>query len=155
MSVVRDNPGVIAKPPTIYFLAIVVGIVLQLVSPLPIKRLAASLWIGIAINVMGLLVMVVAVKEFRKLQTPEDTNLPSTTLVISGPYRYSRNPMYISLTLLLTGTGLALNSWWVLLMFVPLMIIMHAGVISREERYLEQKFGQAYREYKTSVRRWL
>jgi protein-S-isoprenylcysteine O-methyltransferase Ste14 len=155
MSVGHDNPGVIAKPPTIYLIAMVIGLALQWVLPLPIMRLAARLWIGIAIIVMGLLVMVAAVKEFRKLQTPEDTNLPTTTLVISGPYRHSRNPMYISLTLLLSGIGLALNSWWVLLMLVPVMIIMQAGVISREERYLEQKFGQAYRQYKTSVRRWL
>jgi protein-S-isoprenylcysteine O-methyltransferase Ste14 len=62
--------------------------------------------------------------------------------------------MYVSLTLMLLDVGLAANVWWILVMAVPVLVVMHMGVILREERYLEQKFGQVYREYKSSVRRW-
>jgi protein-S-isoprenylcysteine O-methyltransferase Ste14 len=74
---------------------------------------------------------------------------------MSGPFRFSRNPLYLALTLLYLGLTLALNTWWGIVLLVPVLIIMHWGVILREERYLEQKFGESYRQYRSKVRRYL
>ena len=84
-----------------------------------------------------------------------DPMLPARAIVTSGPFRYSRNPLYLALTLLYLGLTLALNTWWGLVMLVPLFIVMDRGVVLREERYLEQKFGEIYRQYRSDVRRYL
>ena len=149
-----DIPGVIAKPPKIYSVAVVVALVLHFIVPLPISPAPVRLWIGLGVIVIGAVLVFFALGEFRNCETSEDPNVPTTTLVTRGPYRFSRNPMYVSLTLMLVGVGVAANSWWILLMVVPVLVVMHLGVIVREERYLEQKFGQVYRDYKASVRRW-
>jgi protein-S-isoprenylcysteine O-methyltransferase Ste14 len=122
--------------------------------PLPISPAPVRLWIGLGVIGLGGVLVFFALGEFRNCETSEDTNVPTTALVTRGPYRFSRNPMYVSLTLMLVGVGVAANSWWILLMVVPVLVVMHVGVIVREERYLEQKFGQLYRDYKASVRRW-
>lgn len=82
-------------------------------------------------------------------------SLPATTLVVAGPFRFSRNPMYLARTLLYVGLALLANALWVLAALVPLLIVMHYGVIKREERYLERQFGDAYLQYRAAVRRWL
>jgi protein-S-isoprenylcysteine O-methyltransferase Ste14 len=80
--------------------------------------------------------------------------LPATAIVDSGPFRFSRNPLYLALTLVYVGLTLAFNTWWGIVVLVPLLIIMHRGVVLREERYLEQKFGETYRQYRAKVRRY-
>ena len=154
MSADRDNPGVIAKGPAIYLVAVGLGFVLRFVHPLPIATYAMRFWSGLVLAVAGFLLVFFSIREFRKRRTSENTDLATTTIVTSGFYRFTRNPMYVGLTLMLLGIGLAANDWWTLLMLVPVMVILHVGVIFREERYLEQKFGQVYLDYKTSVRRW-
>jgi len=84
-----------------------------------------------------------------------DPVLPTTAIVTSGPFRFSRNPLYLALTLLYFGLSVAVNSWWGIVVLVPLLIIMHRGVVLREERYLERKFGETYRRYRSKVRRYL
>jgi len=81
--------------------------------------------------------------------------LPATTLIVSGPFGFSRNPMYVARTILYLGLGLLMNALCVLAVLVPLLFVMQYGVIRREERYLEGKFGDAYRQYQAAVRRWL
>lgn len=80
--------------------------------------------------------------------------LPTTAIVTAGPFRLSRNPLYLALTLLYFGLTLAFNTWWGIVVLVPLLIIMHRGVVLREERYLEQKFGENYRQYRSKIRRY-
>ena len=149
-----DISGVIAKPPTIYSAAVVIALVLYFIRPLPISSAPVRLWIGLSVIVLGAVSVFLALREFRNCGTSEDTNVPTTAMVTRGPYRFSRNPMYVSLTLMLVGVGVAANIWWILLMVAPVLVVMHVGVIVREERYLAQKFGQVYQEYKASVRRW-
>ena len=91
---------------------------------------------------------------FNRAGTNVPTYRPTTALVTGGPYRYSRNPLYISLFLAYAGIGIVADNLWILALGVPLFLIMRYGVVAREERYLERKFGQAYRDYKASVRRW-
>ena len=87
--------------------------------------------------------------------TNVNPSLPATTLVISGPFRFSRNPMYLARTLLYLGLGFMANALSVLLTLLPLLVVIRYGVIEREEGYLEAKFGDAYRQYRTTVRRWV
>jgi protein-S-isoprenylcysteine O-methyltransferase Ste14 len=81
--------------------------------------------------------------------------LPTTTIVESGPYRFGRNPIYLSMFLGLIGLALAVNNLWLLLMLVPFALVIRYGVVAREEAYLERKFGEVYRGYRARVRRWL
>jgi protein-S-isoprenylcysteine O-methyltransferase Ste14 len=84
-----------------------------------------------------------------------DPTLPTTAVVASGPFHFSRNPLYVALTLVYLGLTLLANTQWGLVMLVPLLFVMHRGVVLREERYLEQKFGETYRAYRRKVRRYL
>ena len=79
---------------------------------------------------------------------------PATSLVITGPFRFSRNPLYLSLTILFAGLSLVVNTLWGFIALVPVLVVLHFGVILREERYLEAKFGESYRQYRSQVRRW-
>ena len=83
------------------------------------------------------------------------TSRPTTTIVDSGPYRYTRNPIYLGMVLGLIGLAIAFNSLWLLMTLVPFALVIRYGVITREEAYLERKFGDVYRRYHTRVRRWL
>jgi protein-S-isoprenylcysteine O-methyltransferase Ste14 len=83
------------------------------------------------------------------------TNLPTTTIVGTGPYRFTRNPIYLGMVLGLIGLAIALNSLWLLLTLVPFALAIRYGVVAREEAYLERKFGDVYRRYCAHVRRWL
>ena len=83
------------------------------------------------------------------------TNLPTTSIVDTGPYRFTRNPIYLSMVLGLIGLAIAFNSLWLLLTLVPFALVIRYGVVAREEAYLERKFGDVYRGYRARVRRWL
>jgi protein-S-isoprenylcysteine O-methyltransferase Ste14 len=83
------------------------------------------------------------------------TNLPTTTIVESGPYRFTRNPIYLGMFLGLIGLAIAFDNLWLLMMLLPFALVIHYGVVAREEAHLERKFGDAYRGYRSRVRRWL
>ena len=91
----------------------------------------------------------------RATGTNVDPTLPTTAIVVSGPFRFSRNPLYLALTLVYSGLTLAFNVWWGVVVLIPLLAVMHRGVVVREERYLERKFGERYRQYRSRVRRYL
>jgi protein-S-isoprenylcysteine O-methyltransferase Ste14 len=132
-----DNPGVRLPPPALYgvaFLALSLG---------PALVIAAGLFIATAIPTM-----------LRRHGTL-NTAAASAALVTSGPYRYSRNPMYVGLILLYTGLALVFALPWALPLLIPLVLYTSVGVIVPEERYLDRAFGEDYRVYKTQVRRWL
>jgi protein-S-isoprenylcysteine O-methyltransferase Ste14 len=150
-----DTPGVLVWPPLLYAGAFLLGLVLARLLPigrLPVvpARLAGMLCVvaGGVIARWGELVM-------HRAGTNVRPDLPSTALVTDGPFRYTRNPLYVGLTLLYTGAGLLIPSIWPLLLLVPVLLVMRWGVIGREERYLTRKFGEPYRAYLTRVRRWL
>jgi protein-S-isoprenylcysteine O-methyltransferase Ste14 len=104
---------------------------------------------------LGLALGLAAVRQFRRHETPFNPHQPSTALITAGPYRYSRNPIYLALNLVYAGIGIAADNPWTLALLVPVLIVMHHGVITREERYLERKFPDTYRRYKSTTRRWL
>lgn len=154
-----DNAGIICPPPLIFAAFLLLAIALNAVWPVAIvgadlsdgaRRLVASLPADLA-----LIIAVIAFVQFRKHGTPVRPDRPTTALVTTGPYRYSRNPLYVSLTLVYLAIALALDNFWAFVLIVPVLMFVHIRVIAREEVYLERKFGAPYLEYRARVRRWL
>ena len=110
--------------------------------------------LGAVLIVLGAVILAAAMRQFRRAGTNLPTNRPTTALVTDGLYRFSRNPIYIALSLIYVGIGIAADSPWVLGLPLPILVIIRYGVIALEERYLERKFGQEYLRYKASLRRW-
>ena len=146
--------GVIAFPPLIYGIPLVTALVADWV--LSRKRLAPPVRL-LSLGFLAAAGSLVApsFREFGKAQTPVDPFEETTALVLSGPYRYTRNPIYLGLTFAYAGVALAAGSRLPLAVLPLILRVMNAGVIEREERYLEQKFGQQYRDYKVTAPRWL
>ena len=155
MATPADNPGVIARPPLLYGSAFVIVLVLHWFWPMPILSHAIALWTGLALIVLGVGVAIPGRRALQAAGTNVDPARPTTSIVTSGPFRFSRNPLYVALTFLYFGLTLAVNTWWGVVVLVPLLIIMDRGVVLREERYLEDKFGDTYRQYRSKVRRYL
>ena len=145
--------GVIAPPPLIYGVPLIAGLVLNRWSPLPLVAGHATLPAGLLVVVLGF-VALPAVLAFRKARTHPEPWKPTKALVTVGPYRFSRNPMYVGFTLCYLGIAVWQNSLWPLLALPVVIAVMLVGVIKREERYLEGLFGNDYRAYRTRVRRW-
>jgi protein-S-isoprenylcysteine O-methyltransferase Ste14 len=151
----EDHPDIIAKPPLIFFGCALAGWLLQLVLPLQVTGRSLSLPLGIAAALAAGALMLWAVFAMKAGGTNVRPSRPVLKIVRSGPYRFTRNPMYLALCLLQLGLGFILDSWIVLLFTIPLALILHFGVILREEQYLESKFGEQYGMLQKAVRRWL
>jgi protein-S-isoprenylcysteine O-methyltransferase Ste14 len=153
-----DTAGVIAPPPVIYGAGLAVGLGVDWLLGLPaLPGLGDStgFYLGAVLGVTGLLLVLAAAGRFVKAGTSLPPHRPSSALVTDGLYRYSRNPIYLGVTLGYLGFVALLASLGALLVLPAVILIMEVGVIRREERYLERKFGTAYRDYRARVRRWL
>jgi protein-S-isoprenylcysteine O-methyltransferase Ste14 len=150
-----DNPRVIAFPPLIWLVNAVISVLVHLFIRVPIMRYGMSLVCGI---IFIILAPTLALSAFRTMKAAGTNVLPSKpalTIVRSGPFRFTRNPVYLSFCLLQVALGFFLNNWITLLFVVPLALMFHYGVVLREERYLTAKFGEPYLQYKREVRRWI
>jgi protein-S-isoprenylcysteine O-methyltransferase Ste14 len=148
------NLGLI-RPPFVYLGSIGIGLLAHLLWPVQWLPRSVSAPIGAILVLVAIALFVAAVRTFRKAGTPVPGNQPTTTIVRSGPYRYSRNPIYVAFTLFQVGLAAWVNSAGVLLALVPAVALMALLVIPREERYLEARFPSEYLPYKRAVRRWL
>lgn len=151
----EDKAGVIALPPLIYGTALVIGLVLHFVFPMRFLPQTPARWFGVLLILISIPIGVSAVRALARAKTTFDTRKPTTAVVTDGAFRYSRNPMYLSMTLLYVGIAFLVNSPWILLLVLPLVVVIQWGVVEREERYLERKFGEEYLRYKANVRRWI
>ena len=156
--IVNRNPtaGVVAlvRPPIVYLVAILAGLGLEAGRPTQLlPRFLAPL--GVVLVLLAVTLFALSIRELRAARTTFRTQQPTTTIVMTGPYRLSRNPIYLAFTLLQLGIGLRWNSAWVLGLLVPALVLVSVGTIAREERYLEEKFGDEYRRYTAAVPRWL
>jgi protein-S-isoprenylcysteine O-methyltransferase Ste14 len=153
----RDNPGVVAPPPAIYFAGLVAGLIFNYFFPAAIIFLPRTIEVifGIVFIVIAGLVIISAFRAFSSAKTNIEPWKPTTAIVSSGVYGFSRNPIYLAMTLLYVGTALLLDSLWVLLFAIPVLFLINVGVILREEKYLVAKFGNEYLDYQKRVRRWL
>ena len=155
MSAERDAPGVVAPPPLIYAGGLAAGLALDAVLPsasLP-RLLRTSLGWVLVVAGVGLLASFLAA--FRRARTPVDPREATTTVVTSGPYRLSRNPAYLGMTLIYAGIAVLSQALWAFLALIVTLVVVDRGVIAREERYLGRKFGAEYLRYKARTRRWL
>jgi protein-S-isoprenylcysteine O-methyltransferase Ste14 len=150
-----DNPGVVMRPPFLYAGALAVVFVCRWFWPMLIFDRGATLWPGIALVAIAFAFMLWGRRTLAAAGTNINPARPTTTIVSSGPFRFSRNPLYLGLTLAFLGITLAVDTWWGIVVLVPVAVIMHRGVVLREERYLENKFGDSYRQYRARVRRYL
>jgi len=148
------NLGLV-RPPFVYLGALLIGIGLGLFRPARWLPHALGAWVGIPIMIAALALFLSSIRRFKAAGTPVPGNRPATAIVKSGPYRFSRNPIYLAFSLLVLGVACALNSLWLLGTLAAAVSVMSFVVIPREERYLEQRFGAEYLNYKAKVRRWL
>jgi protein-S-isoprenylcysteine O-methyltransferase Ste14 len=153
---VADSANVgVARPPVIYLGAIALGVVIHLMWPEPLVPVPSA--INTAAGAIGTLaavaLFVYAVRTFKAAGTPVPGNLPTTTIVRTGPYRFSRNPIYLAFSLLQLSIAIWVNSPWLVLTLFAAVAVMSLVVIPREERYLGAHFPE-YSSYKAAVRRW-
>jgi protein-S-isoprenylcysteine O-methyltransferase Ste14 len=147
---------VIIRPPLAWGLAVIAGLALSWLVPLPFLPAALPAgWLGAMVFVLAVALVVWAIVTITKAGSNVPTNLPTTTIVEGGPYRFTRNPIYLGMFLGLIGLAIAFDNLWLLTMLVPFAFVIRYGVVAREEAYLERKFGDVYRGYRSRVRRWL
>ncbi len=151
----EETAGIIAPPPLIYGGTFLIGYLLHLAYPTRVLPTQLTRIVGWPLIALAGFLVLWGVWALRHAGTPVDPYKSTTALVLNGPFRFSRNPMYLSLTLLYTGLGVLLNLLWTILLLPAALAMMHYGVIVREERYLERKFGEEYRGYRARVRRWI
>ena len=151
------NPGVRFPPPLLFAGGLGGGWLLHRFVPLPLLR-PTALWrepAGLALAVVGLLVTFWAIFTFTRARTAIIPHRAASRLVAHGPYRFSRNPMYVGLTVAYLGGALLIDSTWPIVLLPLVILALLSLVIEREERYLHAAFGDDYAAYRRRVRRWL
>ncbi len=151
------SAGVHVPPPLFFAIGFLIGWLLNRVHALPVlpPSTAAREPVGLALVGAGLVFMLWALATFLAARTTVIPNRPASRLVTTGPYRFSRNPMYTGFTVVYIGLTLILNSAWPLLVLPLVIMALLSRVIEREERYLNGAFGEDYAAYTRRVRRWL
>jgi protein-S-isoprenylcysteine O-methyltransferase Ste14 len=153
--------GVIARPPLLFLAGLLLGFVGDhlLPFPFPVPSIGLIHWISGTIAgsliLVGIAVFAAGIRNFSGAATPVQGTKPARVLVTTGIHGWSRNPIYIGMFLVYGGIGIAVRSPWILILALPIAITIRYGVVAREEAYLERRFGDAYRDYKARVRRWL
>ena len=145
----------IMRPPLVYLGAIALGLLLHFAWPVQLVPRAVSGPLGGIAVLVAVALFFWAVRTFRTADTPVPGNRPTTAIVRTGPYRCSRNPIYLSFSLLQLGVAFWVNSLWLLVTLMLAVALMSFVVIPREERYLERRFPSEYPAYCAAVRRWL
>jgi protein-S-isoprenylcysteine O-methyltransferase Ste14 len=148
------NLGLI-RPPLVYLTSLVIGALIQRATPLPFLPRTLAVPLGVSLVGVAIALFLYSAGKFRAAGTPVPARKPTTVIVRTGPYRFSRNPIYLAFSLLQLGIAIWVNSLWLLLTLVGAVALIHYVVIPREEQYLERRFGADYLDYKASVRRWL
>jgi protein-S-isoprenylcysteine O-methyltransferase Ste14 len=151
----QDHARVHVPPPLIYLAGILLGWGLQRIVPLPAPPVGVSRWLGWICVAGWLAGGIGGIATFMRARTSMIPIRPSRALVENGPYRFTRNPMYLGLALLQAAVGFLWRQTWILILLIPVILIVDRFVIRPEERYLERRFGDAYRSYRTRVRRWV
>lgn len=151
------NAGVTFPPPLLYVAGVLAGLAFHHWWPWPITAGSSTLrFFGAVACVVGWFVIFLsAFLTFRRAHTSLIPNRPATAFVETGPYRFTRNPMYVSMAVLYLGATLATNSWWPIVLLPVVLLVVDRRVIAREERYLASAFPVEYPAYTARVRRWL
>ena len=149
-----DRAEVKILPPVILLPVFGLQAILWSLAPSPFLPRHVALPPGLTVVAGSIALAILGAKEIVRAGTAFDSRKTTTALVGSGVYQFTRNPVYLSMVLLIVGAGLALNSLWALLLAIPTAGTLYLTAIRPEERYLEAKFGDAYRAYGREVPRW-
>jgi len=155
MDLQTDHPDVVIFPPLIPASVLIVMLLLHWFWPLQIAMTRVAFALGAILCVLGIGCVVWGGITLAKARTNVSPLRPTTALVTDGPFRFTRNPLYVGGSALLLGVSFLIGTWWGVILLLPAMFVLHYGVILREEDYLEQKFGDSYATFKRSVRRYL
>lgn len=155
MSDALDSPGVRFPPPFLYAAAVAGGLILNRWWPLPVGERALATGAGVVLAIGGFALMFGSIGVFWRSRTSILPVRPASALVIAGPYRFTRNPMYVGLGAVTVALGLLLDTWWPMLLLPPALFLVQRLVIAREERYLLRRFPGEYEAYMRRVRRWV
>jgi len=148
------NLGLV-RPPLIYLTSLISAAVIHLTIPLPLLPRKLAVPLGVPLVALAIALFSYSVARFRAAGTPVPARKPTTVIVRTGPYRFSRNPIYLAFSVFQLGVAIWVNSVWLLATLVGAVALVNYVVIPREEQYLGRKFGGQYLDYKASVRRWL
>lgn len=151
----RDHPGVLVLPPVLFAGALVAGLLLHLLAPRQPLAPEVARPLGALVFVASAALARWGERTMRRAGTNVSPREPVLALVDDGPFRFTRNPLYVSLVGLYLGVSLFVDALWPLLLLIPVILVTHYGIVLREERYLERRFGDTYRAYRARVRRWL
>lgn len=151
----KDVSGVVVPPPVVYLICVMAGLGLDYLWPLPFLPQTIQFAVGFSIIAVSFVVFGLALREFSRSKTAIDPRKPTTAIISTGPFGYSRNPVYVSMTMLVLGIAIAVDSLWIFVMVIPAVVVIQYFVILKEEAYLERKFGDEYERYKSAVRRWV
>ncbi len=155
MKTENDNPNVIAPPPLIFLGGLILGGLLSRFFQGSLLPDGVAIVAGIVLILSGLAIVLTAILQMRRAKTNVEPWKPTTAILDTGIYGISRNPIYIAMVLVYAGIAFLFNSFWFLPPLILVLLIIHFGVILREEKYLAEKFGDEYLNYKNRVRRWL
>ena len=150
-----EKSGIRVPPLIIYLAGILIGAVLEYIWPLTFLTAVLRFTFGPFIIIFSFALFGFALREFSRSSTSPEYAKETTKIITTGPFSYSRNPIYLSFTLLSIGIAIVSGSIWIFAMTVPTITVIYHFVILKEEQYLEKKFGGKYTKYKYSVRRWL
>jgi protein-S-isoprenylcysteine O-methyltransferase Ste14 len=151
----KSSAGIRIPAPTLTIIHITMAVLLGWLAPLPIPAPILVQWVGSGFAALGFILGILALIEFRRTQAALDKKKPAKSLVTSGIYRYTRNPIYLGFVLMLIGLPLTIGTYWGLILVWPLVIFTNNLVIKHEEAYLKQEFKDQYAEYSSHVKRWL
>ncbi len=157
MTIDKDKNGASVKfpPPLVFVLFLFIAYGLHYFRAVEISSMSSLLYAGSVLVILGFIILFIASISFKRAQTNIKPWKPTTRIISSGIFAYSRNPIYLSFCVVAIGIGLMVNSLWVTLSFIPSIVIIFFSAIKKEEFYLESKFGEDYLAYKEKVRRWL
>ena len=156
MSEDADTSNAIIRPPIACAIAILAAIGVDWLYPLRfVSASVPRIWVGSGVFAVALALAIWAIVTISKAGSRVETNSPTTIIVTNGPFRFTRNPIYLGMLLGQAGLAIGFDNLWMLATFVPFSLVLRYGVIAREEAYLERKFALAYVSYKSRVRRWL
>ena len=151
----RDTAGVVAPPPLIYLGSLVLGLILNMRHPIAFLPRTMARALGWSLVGGGVLLLGWFEQTIHRAGTPANPYKPVSGIATEGPFRYTRNPAYLSMTMIYAGISGLANALWAILLLPLALLVVQRGVIEREERYLERKFGEEYLRYKERVRRWI
>ena len=149
------GPAVKFPPPLIFLILMLVAYGAEHFFPISIGNSSGLKYMGVVIVILGICIVILVKRTFKRAETNIEPWKPTSKIISTGIFAYSRNPVYMAFCLASIGVGIFLNSLWILISFIPSAFLVYTIAIKKEELYLEEKFGEEYMHYKNQVRRWL